>query len=429
MGQLCNVICLLASSTSAMCCPCFNQAACWAKVVVIIGFVFAPIMTIVMLPLAPGIREGNIFTELCLGGTYCFHDTRFDEDSLELFIGAEMYANMNDNTVKEYGPVEMEYFGVSVARYDETLLLSSEAKKRHAAARKIARGNKHITPRTVDVGNAEHLAHAADVSRTLLPSLPKLNRKQFAAMAKNLKGLTKKPAAAASRAPESKTHLLEGKDESEPWRDICPVSDFNLPPQFTGKEGGFIISRGGINENTYQYESENPRTDSVDLSSSFEKVSARPAPLSGITSMVVLGHLYLCVFAVSYQDTYGNSTESAVPECDDGRCTLGFRLGSNGPTEGDSSLNVDGGFPANFGWDFTASNVQVIAQGDNPSASNYLESKGFRNNYELYPNDIGGFVGLSFIFWAIPIALSIAMCCCPAKFAQDPAAAAAGGGV
>merc|ERR1711871_724158 len=110
MGQLCNVICLLASSTSAMCCPCFNQAACWAKVVVIIGFVFAPIMMIVMLPLAPGIREGNIFTELCLGGTYCFHDTRFDEDSLELFIGAEMYANMNDNTVsgyasvKEYGP-------------------------------------------------------------------------------------------------------------------------------------------------------------------------------------------------------------------------------------------------------------------------------------------------------------------------------------
>merc|ERR1711871_520564 len=266
MGQLCNVICLLASSTSAMCCPCFNQAACWAKVVVIIGFVFAPIMMIVMLPLAPGIREGNIFTELCLGGTYCFHDTSFDEDSLELFIGAEMYANMNDNTVsgyasvKEYGPVEMEYFGVAVARYDETLLLSSEAKKRHAAARKIARGNKHITPRTVDVGNAEHLAHAADVSRTLLPSLPKLNRKQFAAMAKNLKGLTKKPAPAASRAPGSKTHLLEDKDESEPWRDICLVmSDFDFLLPYQGKEGGFIISRGAFNENG-QWEGENPRT-------------------------------------------------------------------------------------------------------------------------------------------------------------------------
>merc|ERR1711871_1254241 len=124
-----------------------------------------------MLPIPPGISEGNIFTELCLGDTYCFHDTRFEDD--ELFIGAEMYANMNDNTVsgyasvKEYGPVEMEYFGVAVARYDETLLLSSEAKKRHAAARKSARVNKHITPRTVDVGNAEHLAHAADVSRTL----------------------------------------------------------------------------------------------------------------------------------------------------------------------------------------------------------------------------------------------------------------------
>jgi len=404
-----------------MCCPCFNQATCWAKTVVIGGFILAPILMIVIWPVPPSIREDKIYTELCMAGPYCVHDSGIQGN--DLLIGAEMFTEMRDQTISgyaevdEYGPIEMEYFGIAVARTNDLDLLG-QAKERHAAARKIARGNKHISPHTMDLGNVEHLAHAADVSSKLLPSLPKFNRKQMASMAKHLKGFTKKPVTAAGLAPGSKTHLLEERrDDSEPWRLICPTSDLGIPGQYMGREGGFVISRGGINLRTNDFEFENPRTDSTHLGSHYVRVTARPTPLRGVTSALVYMHMFACAFSIAYADA--NSTD--VPECQNGGCLVGFKLGSNGPTEIDNSLAPAQTFPAGFGWDFTASNVQVIRTEE--TSISQVESKGFKSDYDLFANSVGGFVFLTFVFWAIPIGVSICMCSCPAKFAQDPAAA------